>query len=403
VLAGAFLFNLGQGVLRPTMPLYLQQTFAANYRMVTLIPVVFGAGKWVASLPTGFLLDRLGRRRLMAGGLILIAVCDVASAMTSTYGIFLSWRALGGVGWAAFSTAATATMVDRSAAQRGRAVSLLLMSETFGLLLGSTVGGWLYQGLSVSSPFVFEAGCMVIAVAVFSIARSESRAGSRSPTASNRFDRRVLVAVLGIPGVMLMSISNAVLITIQTGVLVFLYPLYLVVRGGMKPEAVGFLVSLSVMGRLLGLWIAGAASDRWGRMRILGPGLVAYAVLLGSLPLVTDAVALGGWSVAIGMAAGVVGGLPTAVIGDRVDPPLQGVAVGWLRTMTDTGHIVGPAVMGALADAVHLSAPFLVAAVVLLGIAWLAVAQTGHHEDREERADPSRKGLGGVRGKGEVR
>jgi hypothetical protein len=54
VLAGAFLFNLGQGVLRPTMPLYLQHIFAANYQMVTLIPVAFGLGKWMASLPTGY-------------------------------------------------------------------------------------------------------------------------------------------------------------------------------------------------------------------------------------------------------------------------------------------------------------------------------------------------------------
>ncbi|MBI3329896.1 MAG: hypothetical protein HYZ81_24705 [Nitrospinae bacterium] len=35
VLAAALLFNLGQGVLRPTLPLYLKQVFAANYRMVT--------------------------------------------------------------------------------------------------------------------------------------------------------------------------------------------------------------------------------------------------------------------------------------------------------------------------------------------------------------------------------
>src|SRR4029453_18912873 len=62
VLAGAFLFNLGQGVLRPTLPLYLRSIFTANYRMVTLIPVVFGGGKWVASLPTGSPLHR-GRGR----------------------------------------------------------------------------------------------------------------------------------------------------------------------------------------------------------------------------------------------------------------------------------------------------------------------------------------------------
>jgi MFS family permease len=111
-------------------------------------------------------------------------------------------------------------------------------------------------------------------------------------------------------------------------------------------------------------------------MRLLAPGLVTYAVLLGSLPFVTDAVALGAWGVAIGIAAGVVGGLPTAVIGDRVGPPLQGVAVGWLRTMTDTGHILGPAIMGALADAVHLSAPFVFAAAILLAIASAGSPQT---------------------------
>jgi len=370
VLAGALLFNLGQGVLRPTMPLYLQQVFSANYRMVTLIPVAFGIGKWVASLPTGYLLDRLGRRRLMTGGLILIALGDLGSAMTSVYGVFLILRAMGGVGWAAFSTVATTTMVDQSA-RRGRAVSLLLMSETLGLLFGSTAGGWLYQGVSVVSPFVFEAACMLVAVAAFAIEpRNASTVSPRSAPAFAWLDWRLLRAVLHIPGVLLMSLSNAVLIAIQTGVLVFLFPLYLVEQGGLRPEMVGLVVSLSVLGRLLGLWLAGNASDRWGRVRVFVPGLLVCAALLGSLPLVTHPVALGFWSLAIGVGAGSVAGLPTALIGDRVGPPLQGVAVGWLRTVTDTGHVLGPIVMGTLADAVQLTTPFLFAAILLVAVAW---------------------------------
>jgi hypothetical protein len=123
VLAAAFLFNLGQGVLRPALPLYLQRSFGANYRMVTAIPMVFGAGKWIASLPTGYLLDRLGRP-LMIWGLLLIALIDLASVMTATYGIFLGLRGLGGVGWAMFATVATTAMVNVPTAQRrGRAVS----------------------------------------------------------------------------------------------------------------------------------------------------------------------------------------------------------------------------------------------------------------------------------------
>ena len=368
VLAVAFLFNLGQGVLRPSLPLYLQRSFTANYRMVTLIPVVFGAGKWIASLPTGYLLDRFGRQ-LMIWGLLLIAIIDLASIMTSSYSLFLAFRAFGGVGWAMFATVATTAMVRGPAAQRrGRAVSLLLMSETAGLLLGSAVGGWLYQGVGAVSPFIFESACMLIA-AVVAGGWATLPACLSSMTAERR-DWRLLGTVLRTPGVLVMGLTNAALIAIQTGVIVFLLPLYLANRVGVGPEAVGAFISLAVLGRLLALWLGGSRSDRWGRMHMLMPGLLIYAVLLGSLILLRDPVVLGLWSLAIGAAAGLVAPLPTAVIGDQVQPSLQGVAIGWLRMMTDSGQIVGPLVMGALADGADLSTPFLVGSALLLMVAW---------------------------------
>jgi len=161
-----------------------------------------------------------------------------------------------------------------------------------------------------------------------------------------------------------------VLIAIQTGVLVFLFPLYLANRVGVGPEVVGVFISLGVLGRLLALWIGGSGSDRWGRMPVLIPGLLIYAGLLGSVILLRDPLALGLWSLAIGAAAGLVAPLPTAIIGDQVQQSLQGVAIGWLRMMTDSGQIVGPLVMGALADGVDLSTPFLVGSALLMMVAW---------------------------------
>jgi predicted MFS family arabinose efflux permease len=74
----------------------------------------------------------------MVCGLLMIALVDVASIATTRYDVFLGLRALGGAGWAMFATVATTSMVSLPAAQRrGRAVSLLLMSETSGLLLGT--------------------------------------------------------------------------------------------------------------------------------------------------------------------------------------------------------------------------------------------------------------------------
>jgi len=242
------------------------------------------------------------------------------------------------------------------------------MSETAGLLLGSAVGGWLYQELGAASPFLFEAACMLVAAVAVGRWASFAARGSAIPRGSG--DWRLLRAILRTPGVLLMGVINATLTAIQTGVLVFLFPLYLVNRGGVGPETVGLLVSLSVLGRLLALWLGGTVSDRSGRIRVLIPGLLSYAALLGTLTFLTHPVVLGVWSLAIGAAAGFVAAIPTAVIGDRVPPDLQGVAIGWLRMMTDSGQILGPLVMGALADAADLSTPFLFGAAVLSATAW---------------------------------
>jgi DHA1 family multidrug resistance protein-like MFS transporter len=383
VLAGAFLFNLGQGVLRPTMPLYLQRVFAADYRMITAIPAVFGAGKWVASVPTGYLLARFARP-LMAGGLVLIAASDLASVLTSAFPVFLGLRALAGVGWAMFGTVATTAMVDLPvAARRGRAVSLLLMSETGGLLLGSAVGGVLYERLGGPSPFVFEAACML--AAAFTVARWALPADPR-PAARQSPRWRLVGAALRTPGVRLMGLTSAVLTAIQTGALVFLVPLHLVIRGGLRAETVGVVVSLGVLGRLLTLGLGGSVSDRRGRPPVLIPGLLVFAAVLGVLPALTHPLALALWSLAAGGAGGVVAPLPAALVGDEVSPALRGVAIGWLRTMTDTGQVLGPLAMGALADGAGLPAPFLFGAALLLATAWPC------HRWHRTRMEPARAG-----------
>lgn len=368
ILCAALLFNLGQGVLRPSLPLYLERSFAANYRMVTLIPVVFGAGKWMASLPTGYLLGRIGRR-LMVCGLLLIAVVDAGSIAVSRYDLFLGLRGLGGVGWAMFTTVATTAVVTRPAGRRrGRALGVLLTAETAGLLLGSAGGGWLYQGAGATSPFLFEALCMIVAAAA--VAGWARLPMPPAPPPRGADERGLLRSVLRVPAVRRMGAVSALLVAVQTGVLVFLLPLHLLQRGGLSPGAVGVVVSLGVLGRLAALWLGGGVSDRWGRMKALVPGLLVYAALLGSLPWVAHPVSLGVWSFAIGAAAGFVATIPTALVGDEVPPASHGVAIGWLRTVTDAGQIVGPLVMGVLADGVDLSAPFVLGALLLAAAAW---------------------------------
>ena len=207
-------------------------------------------------------------------------------------------------------------------------------------------------------------------VAAATVGHWASQTAHATPPRQGAGNRRALVTVLRTPGVVLMGVTSALLTGVQTGVLVFLFPLYLLTRGGLGPAGVGAVVSLSVLGRLMALWIGGTASDRWGRMRVLIPGLLVYAVLLAGASQLTQPVVLAIFSFAIGALGGLVASIPTALTSDQVDGPLQGVAIGWLRTMSDSGQIVGPLVMGALADTIDLSAPFVFGAALLSVTAW---------------------------------
>jgi len=302
----------------------------------------------------------------MVAGLVLVAACDVASVTTAVYEVFLGIRGVGGMGWAMFGTVAPTMMVDRGGARRGRAISLLLMSESIGLLLGSVVGGWLYRGAGAASPFLLEAACMLLGAGLTGWRLTEPGAARAPYPVIDEAPR--LRQVLRVRGVLLMSLTSAIVIAVQTGVLVFLFPLYLVERGQARPDVVGLLVGLGVLGRLGAVWLAGVLSDRRDRIVVLGLGLIAFGVAVSSLALVTDLRLLAIWSVMVGAGAGFVAGLPTAILGDRVAPALRGIAVGWLRTVTDAGMLAGPLLMGALADGVDLVAPFVLAGVLLSGL-----------------------------------
>ena len=206
-------------------------------------------------------------------------------------------------------------------------------------------------------------------VAALTVLRWASGAFATPPRQRSQ-DRRALSTVLRSPAVVLMGVTSALLTAIQVGILVFLFPLYLSTRAGLGPKAVGTVVSLSVLGRLVALWLGGTVSDRWGRMRVLLPGLLVYAALLVVTSRLTQPIGLGVSSFAIGATAGFIAAVPTALASDQVESALQGIAIGWLRTMSDSGQILGPLVMGALADGIDLSAPFLMGAALLAGTAW---------------------------------
>src|SRR2546430_17212266 len=71
----AVILALGNGIALPALPVYAR-SFDVSFGIASMVLVATGLGSLVAGLPTGFLLDRVGRRKVVLAGPILTAAAS---------------------------------------------------------------------------------------------------------------------------------------------------------------------------------------------------------------------------------------------------------------------------------------------------------------------------------------
>ena len=92
----AMILALGTGIALPALPVYAR-SFDVSLGVASLALAASGAGGLAAGVPTGFLLDRIGRRRVVLAGPILTAVASLLVASAQSFPELLLYRFMGGV------------------------------------------------------------------------------------------------------------------------------------------------------------------------------------------------------------------------------------------------------------------------------------------------------------------
>jgi MFS family permease len=104
------------------------------------------------SLPAGFLTDRLGRRAMTLGSVVLGLVAQVICAVSPTVWPFFLAQLIGGLGFSAAQTALFAALADTVDRPRiGRAMGWLTFSMQAGFLAGPAVAGLLLSAVSTQT------------------------------------------------------------------------------------------------------------------------------------------------------------------------------------------------------------------------------------------------------------
>ncbi|MDP2730255.1 MAG: MFS transporter [Dehalococcoidales bacterium] len=163
-LAIVAVFNLG------SMPhnyfvILRAQDLGAPLLQVMLMLVLFNAVYAVAALPMGILSDRLGRRRILALGWLIYTLVYVGFALSSTiWQIWLAFAFLG-IYAAIVEGVSRAFIADLAPAElRGTSYGLYWSVVGISVLIGSIIGGIVWDAIGPAATFYFGAGAAFLAM-----------------------------------------------------------------------------------------------------------------------------------------------------------------------------------------------------------------------------------------------
>ena len=143
---------------------------------------------------------------------------------------------------------------------------------------------------------------------------------------------------------------------------------------GLSPAQIGDVLSVSAVTNLLIVNPGGQLVDRIGRKPVAIWGLILAGVATAAYGFFESYGSLLILSGVFGLTSGLASIPAPTMVGDLAPPGAEGAAVGLYRTSGDFAFIVGPLVMGAVADAGAFSSGFIISGV-LLAVAALLVTR----------------------------
>src|SRR5437588_5732582 len=179
--APSVLLSLGQGMVVPTIPA-LAASFDVSAGLAAQMVTARMLGGVIALLPVGHVLDRFGRRPVLIGGPLLVAVASVLTALAPVFQLLLLTQFLTGLGSSAWMVAREIAAVDVVPQdQRGRMMSGFHGMNSVGVAIGPVLGGLFTDWFGFRSVFWVYALLALITLAVSMRIRETGRPRTASP------------------------------------------------------------------------------------------------------------------------------------------------------------------------------------------------------------------------------
>jgi ACS family glucarate transporter-like MFS transporter len=296
-----------------------------------------------ASLGSAFagrLSDRIGRKRVMVGGVTMLACGFSLASLASSYAMMASCLALTGVGYGFTTPSLYALMSDVMPERRGLGASLVSVSYGFGVSAGAIVTTWILARSHWPAAFLAIGmfGFAIAAVQGVAIENVRSQRSEHRPPYRAVLNRDVTLLALAefFGGSVFFSSASWTASVLRAA-------------KGLTIIETGFVMSLWGLTPMIGALLLGPMSDRFGRRSvILSTAFPAAVAAFVTYQWLATPAALAGGLVVFGILKATVPTLIVPFAQEAAAPEAAGAAAGVIMSMHYFSAVVAPLATGAL-------------------------------------------------------
>jgi MFS family permease len=362
--ASLFLIIAATNILTPLLP-DIRNDFGVSIATAGVIVGSYGLARLITDLPAGFLLDRLGHRRLTVVALVVLVLSSLLGLNASTVEMLVAARVGAGVSVGILATVILAGLsATATATNRGKVMSLFHVANNIGIASYPLVGGIVGAALGWRATFAVTAGLVVVAglilIPVLLRIHPRHSAALRASTP----DPRVLY---GRPRALAIAATNVGVVANMInrhGFRNTILPLYAATSLGLGGISIATAIALMSITGLMVATPGGMLGDRIGRRRIITAGLAAIAVGDLVFLLTHDLVTFLAAAALIGF-GDFFASSQTALLSEIVPPDQRTKVLGGYRFSADLGAFVGPVLLAAVMDLGNAQLAIIVAVAIL--------------------------------------
>ena len=183
---------------------------------------------------------------------------------------------------------------------------------------------------------------------------------------SSHFDLPTARCLLSIKSYSLACLATFAIFFMRTGIRGTLIPLYADAELRLDEAQIGSVISYATIINLLLTIPMGHSIDYHGRKPVIVKSLFVTMLSALYLPFTTDYFTLSIAAVILGIGTSGAGQAPLAMATDSTINEPRGISMGLYRLFGDVGFLVGPIILGLIANNISLTAPFYFTAVMLI-------------------------------------